>query len=105
MDESVPEVDVHALEVELGRGATVIDVREPHELVESRIAGVMPMPLDSVPDRVTQLPGDRPVYVVCAIGARSLRAAEFLRQRSIDAINVAGGTKGWVQAGKPYETG
>lgn len=104
-DITVPEIDVDALEDVLAAGGYVMDVREPHELVEARIAGVVPIPLATVPERVAEVPIDQPVYVVCAVGGRSLAAAEFLRDHGVDAVNVAGGTKGWVAAGKPYETG
>jgi rhodanese-related sulfurtransferase len=45
------------------------------------------------------------VYVICAKGGRSLRAAEFYRAQGIDAVNVAGGTTAWVDAGQPVDTG
>ena len=45
------------------------------------------------------------VYVICAIGGRSARAAEFLRGQGIDAINVAGGTNGWVDSGRAVVLG
>ncbi|HLT68969.1 MAG TPA: rhodanese-like domain-containing protein [Acidimicrobiales bacterium] len=45
------------------------------------------------------MPTDRPVYVICAAGARSRRAAEVMRARGVDAVNVAGGTNAWIDAG------
>ena len=51
------------------------------------------------------MPREGPVYVICAMGARSLRAAEFYRSQGIDAINVAGGTTAWIEAGEPVSTG
>ncbi|MGI9604303.1 MAG: rhodanese-like domain-containing protein [Acidimicrobiales bacterium] len=103
-DDLVPEIDIEELETRIAEGAPVIDVREPHEHAEAHIAGVTLMPLESVPDRVADVPTDAPVYLVCAMGGRSHRAAAFLRQHGIDAINVAGGTKAWIEAGKPVDT-
>jgi rhodanese-related sulfurtransferase len=54
---------------------------------------------------LVDVPVDGPVYVICAKGARSLRAAEFYRSHGIDAINVAGGTTAWIGAGEPTSTG
>jgi rhodanese-related sulfurtransferase len=51
------------------------------------------------------VPAEGTVYVICAKGARSLRAAEFYRAQGIDAVNVAGGTTAWVDAGQPFSTG
>ena len=48
--------------------------------------------------------GDHP-SVICAVGARSARAAEFLMTHGVEAVNVAGGTKAWIGAGRPVETG
>ncbi|MDH4169378.1 MAG: rhodanese-like domain-containing protein [Acidimicrobiia bacterium] len=104
-DHTVPEIDVDQLETLLAAGATVIDVREPHEYTEARIAGVRLVPLETVPEQVDQFPREGPVYLVCAMGGRSFRAAEFLRGQGVDAVNVAGGTKAWIEAGKPFQTG
>ena len=104
-DPTVPEIDVNDLEARMVGGVHVLDVREPHEYDEAHIAGVLLMPLESVPTRIAEVPTDQPVYIVCRTGGRSHHAAEFLRQQGVDAINVAGGTKGWIEAGKPFETG
>jgi rhodanese-related sulfurtransferase len=45
------------------------------------------------------------VYVICARGGRSAKAVEHLRQQGIDAVNVAGGTLGWIDAGLPTDHG
>ena len=51
------------------------------------------------------MPADGTVYVICAKGGRSLRAAEFYRAQGIDAVNVAGGTTAWIDAGQPVVDG
>jgi rhodanese-related sulfurtransferase len=100
----VRSVTVHELKDTLGEGSTVvIDVREPHEYADGHLPGAEPMPLMSVPQRVDELPTDQPIYVVCAVGARSAQAAAFLGARGVDAVNVEGGTVEWVAAGYPVE--
>jgi Rhodanese-related sulfurtransferase len=97
-------VTVHDLKAAVDEGPTlVIDVREPHEYADGHVPGAEPMPLMSVPQRVDELPTDRPVYVVCAVGGRSARAAAFLVTRGVDAVNVDGGTGDWIAAGYPVE--
>jgi rhodanese-related sulfurtransferase len=97
-------VSVHDLKTVLDAGSTlVIDVREPYEYAVGHLPGAEPMPLMSVPQRVDELPTDRPVYVVCAVGGRSAQAAAFLATRGVDAVNVDGGTGEWVAAGYPVE--
>ena len=55
--------------------------------------GAIPVPLATVPDELDDFPTEGPVYVICAAGGRSRRAAEFLRNNGVDAVNVAGGTR------------
>jgi rhodanese-related sulfurtransferase len=101
----VPEIDVEELEVVTADGRAVFDVREPDEYEEAHVPGARLVPLATVPDRLDEFPTDGPVYLICAAGGRSRRAAEFLRANGVDAINVAGGTKAWLAAGKTHARG
>lgn len=101
----VPEIDIDALAGHLDTGATVIDVREPDEYTDGHVPGAVHIPLQSVPDRLELIPADQPVYVVCAVGGRSARAVQWLRGQGVDATNVAGGTKAWIEAGRPVVRG
>src|SRR5207302_1588892 len=79
------------------RGAGVLDVREPEEYAEAHIPGVVHIPLSQLGNRLQEIPSTRPLYVVCAVGARSLMAATALQnQAGIEAISVAGGTNAWI---------
>lgn len=102
---AVPEIDHDTLEGLLEGGCVLVDVREADEWADGHIEGAIHMPLATVPDRVAELPADGCVYVVCAAGGRSARAAEFLRAQGIDAINVGGGTQGWIATGRPVTQG
>ena len=86
-------------------GAAVVDVREPFEYVEGHVPGARLVPLAQLPTVVGDLPRNRPVYVICASGNRSLAAAQFLARAGIDARSVSGGTGGWVRSGRPVATG
>jgi rhodanese-related sulfurtransferase len=101
----VPEIDVAELAKLRAEGAPLIDVREPDEYETAHVPGATLIPLATVPDNLDQVPSDEPVYVICAKGGRSLRAAEFYRANGIEAVNVAGGTTAWVDAGEPVSTG
>jgi len=37
--------------------------------------------------------------VICAVGARSLSAANALARAGYNALSVAGGTNGWIERG------
>ena len=101
----VPEIDVQTLRDHVDSGAVVIDVREDDEYRDGHVPGARSVPLATVPERVEEVPGDQPVFVVCAVGGRSARAVQFLRAQGVVATNVAGGTVGWVEAGLPVVRG
>lgn len=101
----VPEVDIEAFAALHSQGVTVIDVREPHEYTEGHVPGARLIPLGEVPDRAAEVPDGETVYLVCAVGGRSGRAAEHLTGLGKDVVNVAGGTKGWIAAGHPTVAG
>ena len=58
------------------------------------------MPLDTVGIRVSELPTDRMVVVVCEDGGQSLEATRFFRERGMeDTWVLAGGLGAWRKAG------
>jgi rhodanese-related sulfurtransferase len=101
----VPEIDAGALAELHATGVTVIDVRNPDEYEAGHVPGARLIPLPEVSDRVDEVPGGTPVYVICALGGRSRKACELLAAQGRDVTNVAGGTKGWIDAGRPVTTG
>lgn len=99
----IPEIDVAELASVRRDGAPLIDVREVDEFGQARVPGAQLIPLGEVPDRVDDVPREGTVYVICARGGRSAKAVEFYRSRGIDAVNVAGGTLAWIDAGLPTD--
>lgn len=83
----------------------MFDVREPHEHLEARIDAAVLIPLGNVPDEVERFRGDGPIYLICHVGGRSMRACEFLDGQGIDAVNVAGGMKAWLESGHEFASG
>lgn len=81
-------------------GALVLDVREPAETASGTVAGARCIPLSVLRERWRELPGDRPLAVMCAAGQRAYHAVRFLRQHGLDARQVPGGYTTWryVQA-------
>ena len=72
---------------------------EPDEIAQARVPGAVLIPLGEVASRLAEVPTDGTVYVICARGGRSAKAVEHYRANGIDAVNVAGGTLGWIDAG------
>ena len=80
-------------------------VRVPHEYDELHVPGAQLIPLAEVAERSGEVPQGETVYVICRSGARSRRAAAHLREVGYDAVNVAGGTLAWVEAGHEVAIG
>jgi rhodanese-related sulfurtransferase len=99
----VPEIDVVELAARRDAGAPLVDVREPREFEQVRVAGAQLIPLGEVVERLDEVPTDGTVYVICARGSRSAKAVEHYRAHGIDAVNVAGGTLAWIDAGLPVD--
>ncbi|MFE0700963.1 rhodanese-like domain-containing protein [Streptomyces sp. NPDC058872] len=99
------EVNLDVFAAELAHGAFVIDVRETDEYAAGHVPGALNTPLSTLGSALGGLPGDRPVYVICASGNRSLWAAEHLAALGMDAVSVAGGTAGWARTGRPLAHG
>jgi len=79
----------------------LLDVREHHEVADGHIEDVLHIPMDTVPDRLDELPRDRPVVAVCRSGHRSGHVADYLNRSGFTARNMAGGVQQWVAEGLP----
>jgi rhodanese-related sulfurtransferase len=95
----VPQVDADAGSRLVEDGAFLLDVREPDEWMAGHAAAATHIPLAQIPSRVEEIPAGETVVVICRGGARSQRAAEFLRAGGIEAANLAGGMRAWEAAG------
>jgi rhodanese-related sulfurtransferase len=110
MDRSTPTVTVTQAAERLAAtdqpAPLLVDVREAHEFGVMRVPGALLVPLSSFTTRFEQLPRDRPLLIMCAVGGRSARATDFLVANGYtDTANVAGGISAWNAAGLPVRTG
>lgn len=70
----------------------IIDVRTAEEFAAGHIKSAVNLPLDKLQDQYTTIKKDKVVVLVCASGARSASAADFLVQNGYDkVINLNGG--------------
>jgi rhodanese-related sulfurtransferase len=96
---------ISVTELEKLDGATIVDVREPDEFAQVRAAGAVNVPMSQIIDRIDELPENETLYLICAVGGRSSKVAEYLESRDFDVVNVDGGTHAWTDAGLPVEQG
>lgn len=69
-----------------------VDVRTPGEFSGQKVKGFKNIPLQSIAASLHLLSQDKTVVLLCATGARSMRAARILnRSGYTDIINVKGG--------------
>lgn len=70
---------------------TLLDVRTVTEVKRGRIDGFINIPLDSLRERINEIPKDKPVYIHCHSGLRSYIALCILKGNGYDCFNLAGG--------------
>jgi hydroxyacylglutathione hydrolase len=98
---SVATANVHdlcaRLDREEKRKAWILDVRSDDELERSgRITGAHHIHITQLPQRKDEVPRDRPVYIFCGSGLRSMVAASILQRNGWEDMTVIlGGLAGW----------
>ena len=94
------EVTIDQLESAIAEGAFVVDVREAWEFESGHVPQAHHIALNTIPDRVSELPKDQRIWIICQSGGRSMTAANYLEAQGFDVVSVAGGTGSWIGAGK-----
>jgi hydroxyacylglutathione hydrolase len=70
----------------------IFDVRKPGEYLSEHITEAHSIPLDFINDHMSEFPSNKPFYIHCAGGYRSMIAASILKSRGIhNLIDVKGG--------------
>ncbi len=88
-----PQVHVEQLAGLMSAGALLVDVRTPPEFAAGAIPGAVNIPLETLRNRLGEVPRDRKVIVHCQVGMRGYMATLVLRHAGRDAANLAGGYK------------
>lgn len=77
-------------------GLTVLDVRSREEAVQGLIPGARLLPVGELPERLDEIPRDRPILVYCQAGGRSAAACELLAREGFTGLhNLADGFAAW----------
>ena len=88
------------------KGVQVVDVREPHEYAEMRIAGSALFPMGTLLKAPRDILQEGPVLFVCSEGIRSAVACEAAAAIGLDEVyNLEGGLQRWQREGHALETG
>lgn len=84
-------------------GTFVLDVRTQEEWDEYHAPNTTLIPLDELPARLSELPKDQEIVVVCRSGNRSQQGRDILLQAGYNATSMTGGLKEWYARGYPVE--
>ena len=91
-----------ALALEGGEPPLVLDVRQADEYATAHVPGALHLMAGDVPDRLAELPRQRPIAAICASGYRASVAASLLRRAGFRQVAwVRGGVPDWQAAGLP----
>ncbi len=81
-------------------------MREPDEYQACHIDGVPLLPLSQLAQRHGELNSQKPTYLFCKAGERSLKAVQFLKQHGYENVqSVRGGITAWIETGGPTVKG
>ncbi len=84
-------------------GTFVLDVRTQEEWDEYHAPNTTLIPLDQLEARISELPKDQDIVVICRSGNRSQQARDILLNAGFSAASMTGGLKEWYAKGYPIE--
>lgn len=92
-----PDLKQGLAEFEQTTGAVLLDVRTPEEYAGGHVAGSRNLPLQAIIRVEEEIPDkDTPVFLYCQSGARSRRAAAFLKKIGYARVKNIGGLAGYT---------
>lgn len=100
----VKEICPRKTQIWIKNGALLVDVREKEEVAQLayNVPNIVNIPLSEFEERLTEIPKNKEVVVVCKSGDRSLRATGFLVNHGYDqVVTMKHGIIRWVQKGFP----
>ena len=100
------EISVTEAAAKRDAGAFILDVREPNEWADAHISGATLIPLGQLPTRLSEVPKNKDIIVICRTGHRSAQGRDTLLQAGYTRVtSVAGGLTAWRTQGLPAVSG
>lgn len=86
------------------QNTVLLDVRTQAEYQSGSIPGAINIPLDSLRERMDELPRDKTIVIYCQVGLRGYIATRILMQRGFDKVfNLSGGYTTYSMAKQKLE--
>lgn len=99
-------ITVQQANEQFANGAYLLDVREPSEWDVAHVEGAVLIPLGELSTRISEIPTDKDVLIICRSGNRSGQARDLLRAAGLNrTTSVDGGMNAWMAAGLPVVSG
>lgn len=100
------EISVNEAYQKYNDGVFLLDVRTPEEWNEFHAPNTTLIPLDQLSARVSELPKDQEIVVVCRSGNRSQQGRDILLQAGFTQVtSMRGGLNEWRTTGYPTISG
>lgn len=99
-------ISVDEAQQRFSEGAFMLDVRTTEEWNESHVEGAVLIPLSELETRISEIPTDQDVLIICRSGNRSSQARDILRGKGLmRTSSIMGGINAWSSNGLPVVTG
>lgn len=102
----IKQVGATTFEQGLSDDVQLLDVRTPEEFNQGHLKDAMLADWKEKEEferRTEAIDKDKPVFVYCLSGGRSLEAAEYLNNKGFEVLELKGGINAWKQAGKAVQ--
>lgn len=105
--DSIKGINAETLAAKASAGTDfIVDVRKQSEFAEAHVRNAENIPLVSLNEHLASLPSDRPFYIHCEGGYRSVIANSMLKAKGIhNGIDVRGGFEAIKETDAPVEVG
>ncbi len=90
-------ITIEELEQLTPGSVTIVDVRPADAYQRGTFEGAINVPMKEFIDRYEEIPKDKPVWVLCHTGERSLDYVELLCSHGYDAGNISGGYRAFLR--------
>lgn len=91
--------------IETRKDLLLVDVRSPEEFQGGTLPGATLIPFWDFAKGRYDLPKDKPILLICAVGGRSLACGQLLASQGYrEVYNLKGGLDAWVQQRVPLPT-
>jgi glyoxylase-like metal-dependent hydrolase (beta-lactamase superfamily II)/rhodanese-related sulfurtransferase len=100
--DSIESISAETFKFQMNSDSLIFDVRKINEFESEHILQAKLTPLDYINEHLAEFPKDKPYFIHCAGGYRSVIAASILKSRGYHGmINVEGGFNAIKKAGVP----